>query len=316
MNPPEGANWESQAMAEGNGSGLKHDTAPLGAPFVPELSRRQFGAASLAGGLAMAAGAARAALPLTETDVTVKTPDGACDAAFIRPASGSYPGVLIWTDAFGLRPTFRDMGRRLAGEGYAVLIPNPYYRTTKAPGISTDINFQNPDDRAKLSALMGPLTAPGAAERDAVAYIGFLDSQSAVKKSSKIGTTGYCMGGPLTMRTAATMPDRVGAGGSFHGGGLVTDKPESPHLLVPKIKARYYFGIAASDDSKQPDAKDKLRAAFAAANVPAEIEVYEGSIHGWCVADMPLQNGMPIYNPALAERAWGHLVGLFKATLV
>ena len=284
----------------------------------PELSRRQFGAGSLAGSLAVATGAvsAGAALPLAESDVAVKTPEGVCDAAFIHPATGSYPGVVIWTDAFGLRPTFREMGRRLAAEGYSVLIPNPYYRSTKAPGITTDLNFQNPDDRAKLGALMGPLTAPGAAERDAVTYIAFLDGQPAVRKSSKIGTTGYCMGGPLTMRTAATAPDRVGAGASFHGGGLVTDKPESPHLLVPKIKAHYYFGIAASDDKTQPDAKDRLRVAFDAAKVPAEIEVYEGSIHGWCVPDMPLRDGMPIYNQPLAERAWGHLLGLFKATLV
>lgn len=301
-------------MADGRQSEHEHSDSSRG----HELSRRQFTAVSLGGGLAVAAGSisAGAALPLTETDVDVKTPDGACDAAFIHPATGSYPGVLIWTDAFGLRPTFREMGKRLAAEGYSVLIPNPYYRSAKAPGVSTDLNFQNPDDRAKLMALMGPLTAPGAAERDAVAFIDFLDAQSAVRKSSKIGTTGYCMGGPLTMRTAATMPDRVGAGGSFHGGGLVTDKPDSPHLLVPKIKARYYFGIAASDDKNQPDAKDKLKAAFAAAKLPAEIEVYEGSIHGWCVPDMPLRDGMPIYNQPLAQRAWGHLLGLFKTALV
>jgi carboxymethylenebutenolidase len=282
----------------------------------PELTRRKFGAASLAGGLAVATRTVSAAPALSETDVTIKTPDGVCDAAFIHPATGSYPGVLIWTDAFGLRPAFREMGRRLAAEGYAVLIPNPYYRTTKAPGITTDLNFQSPDDRAKLMALMGPLTAPGAAEEDAVAYIDFLDAQPAVNKASKIGTNGYCMGGPLTMRTAATRPDRVGAGGSFHGGGLVTDKPESPHLLVPKIKARYYFAVAASDDEKQPDAKDKLKAAFAAANVPAEIEVYEGSIHGWCVPDMPVRDGKAIYNQALAERAWAHLLQLYKTALV
>ena len=282
-----------------------------------ELSRRQFAAGSLAGGLAMASPVTASAAPaLTETDVDIKTPDGTCDAAFIHPATGTHPGIIIWTDAFGLRPTFREMGRRLAAEGYAVLIPNPYYRSSKAPGISPNINFQDPGDRAKLMAVMGPLTASGAAERDAVAYVDFLDAQAAVKKSAKIGTSGYCMGGPLTMRTAAIRPDRVGAGGSFHGGGLVTDKPESPHLLVPKIKAKYYFGIAESDDKTQPDAKDKLKAAFAAAHVPAEIEVYAGSIHGWCVPDMPLRDGMPIYNQALAERAWGHLTGLFKTALV
>jgi carboxymethylenebutenolidase len=301
-------------MSDGKNPEQEHGNSSRG----PALSRRQFTAVSLGGGLAVATGAipAEAALPVTETNVDIKTPDGTCDAAFIHPATGAYPGVIIWTDAFGLRPTFRDMGKRLAGEGYSVLIPNPYYRTTKAPGVSTDLNFQNPDDRAKLMALMGPLTAPGAVERDAAVFVNFLDAQSAVRKSSKIGTTGYCMGGALTMRTAAAVPDRVGAGGSFHGGGLVTDKPDSPHLLVPKIKARYYFGIAASDDKTQPDAKDKLKAAFAAAKVPAEIEVYEGSIHGWCVPDMPMRDGMPIYSKPLAERAWGHLLGLFQTTLV
>jgi carboxymethylenebutenolidase len=302
---------------------MTNDRNPdAGDPRGVELSRREFGAAALGGGLAMAAGPVSAApaltepAALTETDVTIKTPDGVSDAAFIHPASGDHPGVLIWTDAFGLRPAFRQMGRRLAAEGYTVLIPNPYYRTTKPPGITTAIDFQNPDDRAKLMALMGPLTAAGAAEKDAVAYVDFLDAQAAVRKGSKIGTTGYCMGGPLTMRTAATRPDRVGAAGSFHGGGLVTDKPDSPHLLAPKIKAACYFAIAASDDDKQPDAKDRLKAAFAAANVPAEIEVYAGAIHGWCVPDMPLQGGKPIYNQALAERAWGHLTELFKTTLV
>lgn len=260
--------------------------------------------------------AAGNSLALAESDVTVKTPDGACDAYFVHPATGSYPAVLIWTDAFGLRPAFRDMGKRLAAEGYAVLVPNPYYRAGQAPAVgATGLNFQNPDDRAKLTGLMGSLTASGVAERDATAYIDFLDAQPAVNKAAKIGTVGYCMGGPLTMRTAATRSDRVGAGASFHGGGLVTDKPESPHLLVPKIKARYYFGIAENDDKAQPDAKDRLKAAFAAANVPAEIEVYAGSMHGWCVPDMSVRAGAPIYNEALAERAWGHLTSLFKTTL-
>ena len=282
-----------------------------------ELSRRQFGAVSLAGGLVAASGAALAApLPVVETSVEIKTADGTCDAAFIHPTTGAYPAVLIWTDAFGLRPAFRDMGKRLAAEGYAVLVPNPYYRTTKAPGIGKDLNFGNPDDRAKLMAVMSSITSPGAAERDVVAYVAFLDSQAAVRKGSKIGTNGYCMGGPLTMRTAAALPDRIGAAGSFHGGGLVTDKPESPHLLVPKINARYYFGIAESDDKTQPDAKEKLKAAFAAAGKLAVIEVYEGSIHGWCVPDMPARDGNPIYNEALAERAWSNLLSLYKTSLV
>ena len=131
-----------------------------------------------------------------------------------------------------------------------------------------------------------------------------------------MGTTGYCMGGPLTMRTASSLPNRVGAAGSFHGGGLVTDKPESPHLLIPKMKARYLVAIASNDDARQPDAKDVLKAKFAEAKLTAEIEVYQGAMHGWCMPDAPAQNGVPLYNKDQAERAWGRLLGLFKAALV
>ena len=162
---------------------------------------------------------------------------------------------------------------------------------------------------------MASVNAPGAAEKDAVAYIAFLDAQKEVNKAKKIGTQGYCMGGPLVVKTAAAVPNRVGAGGSFHGGGLVTDKPDSPHLLASKIKARMYFGIASNDDMRQPDAKDKLKESFAAAKVPTEIEVYSGSLHGWCISDMPMQNGAPIYNKPDAERAWGKLVALYKTAL-
>ncbi len=284
-----------------------------------EPSRRDFVALSATAGLVAATrSASTAAAAVVEENVTVKTPDGSCDAAFIHPSAGSHPGVLIWTDAFGLRPAFRDMAKRLAGQGYAVLVPNPFYRVAKAPVFSdvASFNFQNPDDRAKLGPLMGSVSAPGAAERDAVAYIGFLDAQEQVDKAKKIGTQGYCMGGPLIVRTAAAVPGRVGAAASFHGGGLVTDKPESPHLLAPKIKARMYFGIASNDDQRQPDAKDKLREAFAAAKVMAEIEVYPGSLHGWCVPDMPAQNGKPIYSRPDAERAWEKLLALYKAALV
>ena len=209
------------------------------------------------------------------------------------------------------------MGKRLAAEGYSVLVPNPFYRVSKAPFTdASTFNFQNPADMAKLQPLMASVNAAGAAEKDAVAYVAFLDAQKEVNKSKKIGTQGYCMGGPLVMKTAATLPDRIGAAASFHGGGLVTDKPDSPHLLAPKIKARMYFGIAASDDTTQPDAKDKLKEAFAAAKVPAEVELYAGTQHGWCMKDMPKQaNGMPIYNQPDAERAWGKLLALYKKAL-
>jgi len=286
------------------------------APADP--SRREFVAASAAVGIAAASSSASAATKrVVERNVEVKTADGTCDAAFIHPASGAHAGVIIWTDVFGLRPVFRAMGKRIAAHGYCVLVPNPFYRTAKAPVI-TDVphfNFQNPAERAKLQTWTGPMNAPGAIERDAEAYVAFLDAQREVDTAKKIGTQGYCMGGPLVVRTAAHVPERIGAGGSFHGGGLVTDKPDSPHLLAPKIKARMYFAIAASDDTRQPDAKDKLREAFDAAHVAAEIEVYPGTIHGWCVADMPLQNGKPIYSKPDAERAWGKLLALYAAAL-
>jgi len=283
-----------------------------------DLSRRDFVAMSLSAGIAAAAVSASAApLQVVEKNVEIKTPDGTCNAVFIHPATGSYPAVLIWPDAFGLRPAVREMGKRLAADGYSVLVPNPFYRVAKDTGIDTaTFNFQNPTDRAKLGPLMGSIQAAGAAERDAVAFVTFLDAQKEVNKAKKIGTQGYCMGGALVMRTAATLPDRVGAGASFHGGGLVTDKPDSPHLLAPKIRAHMYFGVAANDDKQQPDAKDKLKAAFAAVNNPAEVELYSNSQHGWCMPDMPAQAGMPIYNKPDAERAWGKLLALYKTSLI
>jgi len=210
----------------------------------------------------------------------------------------------------------RDIAKRLAAEGYSVLVPNPFYRVSKAPFTNaSNFNFQNPTDMAKLRPLMASVNAPGNAEKDAVAYVAFLDAQKEVNKAKKIGTQGYCMGGALVVKTAAALPDRIGAGASFHGGGLVTDKTDSPHLLAPKIKARMYFGVASNDDARQPDAKDKLKEAFASAKVPAEIEVYAGALHGWCVPDMPTQNGTPIYNKPDAERARGKLIALYKAAL-
>jgi carboxymethylenebutenolidase len=289
----------------------KNDTQP------GDIARRDFVAFSVAAGLAATAGSAAAAgLDVVETDVEIKTPDGTCDAAFIHPKTGSHPGVLIWPDAFGLRPSMREMGKRIAAEGYSVLVPNPFYRVAKAPfSDASNFSFQNPADMAKLRPLMESVNAPGNAEKDAAAYVAFLDAQKEVNKAKKIGTQGYCMGGPLVVKTAAALPNRIGAGASFHGGGLVTDKPDSPHLLAPKIQARMYFGVASNDDARQPDAKDKLKEAFAAAKVPAEIEVYPGALHGWCVPDMPVQNGKPIYSKPDAERAWGKLVALYKVAL-
>ena len=285
-----------------------------------DISRRDFIAVSAAAGVAAMVVPASAATEVVETDVEVKTPDGICDAAFFHPKSGAHPGVIIWPDAFGLRPSMRGIGKRISAAGYSVLVPNPFYRVAKAPVFQSEevahFNFQDQSLMAKLRPLMGSISAPGAAEKDAEAFVAFLDSQHQVNKKKKIGTQGYCMGGPLVVRTCATVPDRLGAGASFHGGGLVTDRPTSPHLLAPKIKARMYFAIAANDNQRQPDAKDKLRESFAAANIPSEIEVYPNSQHGWCVPDMPAGPTGPIYNRPDAERAWGKLVALYKLALV
>jgi len=289
----------------------KHDSRKADGANV---SRREFIARSVAAGLVAATGQPFAAmLEVVESEVTVKTPDGTCDAAFIHPASGAHPGVLIWADALGLRAVMRDMGRRLAAEGYSVLVPNPFYRVSKAPQFTTaaNLDFKDQELLAKVRLLMSSVQSAGSAETDAVAYVAFLDAQPQVNKTKKLGTQGYCMGGPLVVRTAATVPERIGAGASFHGGGLVTDKPDSPHLLAPKIKARMYFGIAASDDQRQPDAKDKLRESFTKAGVPVEVEVYPAR-HGWCVPDMPIEDGAPVYDKAQAERAWSKLVALYK----
>jgi carboxymethylenebutenolidase len=278
-----------------------------------ELSRRDFVAMGIAAGIVAAAGGASAAdMQVVEKDVDITTPDGTCNAAFIHPTTGSHPAVIIWADAFGLRPALRDMGKRLAAQGYTVLVPNPFYRVTKDPKLDT-ATFDFAKDRDKIQPLMNSINADGAAEKDATAFIAWLDQQKEVNKSKKIGTQGYCMGGPLVMRTAATSA-RIGAGGSFHGGGLVTNNPNSPHLLAPKIHARMYFGVAKNDDERQPDAKDKLKAALDAAHVANKIEVYPAN-HGWCMPDMPAPANAPIYSKPDAERAWGELLALYKQAL-
>jgi len=277
------------------------------------LSRRGFIALSVAAGFGTAARSASGAeLPVIQTNVDVKTPDGTCDALFIRPhlQKGTHPGVLLWHDSPGLRPVIVDLGKRIAGEGYSVLVPNLFYRSARAPVFDASFDYANPADREKYARTVASFLAPGAAERDAVAYVAFLDGQREVNKNKKIGTHGYCLGGPYIMKTAAALPDRVGAGASFHGGFLVTDKPNSPHLLAPKIKARLYFAIASDDDKREPEVKNKLREAFAAPNVQAEIEVYPNALHGWCVPDSKAGE-----NKQDAERAWGKLVALYKMAL-
>lgn len=273
-----------------------------------ELSRRQFGALTVGTGLMFMLPKVADAAEVNESEVEIKTADGTCDAYFVHPASGKHPGVLVWPDIFGLRPAFKTMGKRLAESGYSVLVVNQFYRTKKPPIAAEGASFQDPDVRAALMKLAGALSKE-TVDTDAQAFIPWLDKQASVDKKRKMGTTGYCMGGPMTMRTAAAFPDRVGAGASFHGGGLVTDKPDSPHLLVPKMKASYLFAIAANDDEKQPDAKNVLRETFEKAKLPAEIEVYEGTMHGWCPPDSQ------VYNEEKAEKAWSRLLALFGKAL-
>jgi carboxymethylenebutenolidase len=266
------------------------------------VDRRGFGVL-LGTGVAMLLPRVANAVTVVESDVIVKTPDGMADCYFVHPASGTAPGVLVWPDIFGLRPAFRQMGKRLAESGYSVLVVNPFYRVKKAP--TAEAGGKTPIDQVM------PL-AKGLNETthmtDAKAFVGWLDSQASVAKNRKVGTQGYCMGGPIAFRTAAAVPDRVGAVGSFHGGGLVTNAPNSPHLQAAKSKAQFLIAIAQNDDMRAPKDKDILKETFAKANLPAEIEVY-GAAHGWCPPDSQ------VYNEALAEKAWSRLLALYGKAL-
>ncbi|MGA2709810.1 MAG: dienelactone hydrolase family protein [Steroidobacteraceae bacterium] len=286
----------------------EHDDLDEFARRSGELTRRQFGAMALSAGLVAALPKVADAAETQGADVEIKTPDGVADAYFVHPAKGKHAGVLIWPDIFGLRPAFKDMATRLAESGYSVLVINPFYRTKKAPTAPDHPDFNDPATRQSLMALAGTLN-PDTAVTDAKAFVAFLDSQASVDKRRKLGTTGYCMGGPFVLRAAATFPDRVGAGATFHGGGLVTDKPDSPHLLIPQMKAHFLIAIAENDDKKQPEAKDVLRDSFAKAHLPAEVEVYAGTMHGWCPPDSQ------VYNHDQAEKAWSRMLALFSSSL-
>jgi carboxymethylenebutenolidase len=273
-----------------------------------ELTRRRFGAMALGAGLVAALPKLANAAETKGQDVEIKTPDGTADAYFVYPAKGKYPGVLIWPDIFGLRPAFKEMATRLAESGYSTLVINPFYRTKKAPTAPDRPDFNDPATRQALMSLMGTL-GPDTAVIDAKAFVSFLVEQPSVDKKRKMATTGYCMGGPFVLRTAATFPDRIGAGATFHGGGLVTDKPDSPHLLIPQMKAHYLIAIAENDDKREPETKNVLRDSFAKAHLPAEIEVYAGTQHGWCPPDAQ------VYNHDQAEKAWSRMLALFSNSL-
>jgi carboxymethylenebutenolidase len=286
----------------------EHDDFSEFAKRGGDVSRRQFTTMALSASfLAMLPRLANAA-EVRGADVNIQTPDGVADAYFVHPATGRHPGVLIWPDIMGLRPAFRDMATRLAESGYSVLVVNPFYRTHRAPTAPEHSDFNDPSTRSALLALAGSLNATTAAT-DARAFIGYLDSQPPVDRKRKVGTTGYCMGGPLVFRTAAGMPERVGAAGTFHGGGLVTDKPDSPHLLIPNMKAQFLVAVAENDDAREPESKNALRQAFAGAHLSAEIEVYPGAQHGWCPPDSA------VYNREQAEKAWARLLALFSRSL-
>ena len=248
-------------------------------------------------------------------DVEVATPAGHCDAFLAHvPGRGELPAVILFPDAFGLRPAIRGMAKRLAAQGYAVLVPNPFYRAGKSPADGMVFDFQDPADRSRFMELRAPMTHEAVAQ-DTAAFVAFLDAQPFVRRHGKVGVVGYCMGGVLAMQAAAGVPDRIGAGASFHGGGLATDAPNSPHRLVPKMRAPFYFGIAANDDEREPEAKSVLADAFAAAQLAATIVVYEDTLHGWCMPDLSERTGRPVYNEPQAERAWGELLALFQRAL-
>ena len=267
------------------------------------ITRRQFGVL-LGAGVIMRLPQTPNAVKVTESEVTIKTPDGMADSYFVHPATGTAPGVLVWPDIFGLRPAFRQMGKRLAESGYSVLVVNPFYRTKKAPtaeqGAATPIQGLLP----LMQGVMNETTQM----TDAKAFIGWLDQQASVAKNRKIGTQGYCMGGPFALRTAAAS-DRVGAAASFHGAQLVADGPNSPHLQAAKTKAQFLIAIATNDDMQRPMDKTVMKDTFAKANVQAEIEVYTGAQHGWC----PPDSG--VYNQAQAEKAWSRLLALYGKAL-
>ncbi len=272
------------------------------------MTRRQFGRLSAAVGMAMMLPPVANAQDVSETDVEVTTPDGVADCYFVHPSTGQHPAVLVWPDILGLRPAFRAMGKRLAQSGYSVLVVNPFYRDARSPVVGEGANFGQPETRDIILPMARNLNAE-THFTDARAFVSFLDQQAAVDTGRKIGTTGYCMGGPMVRRTVAAVPDRLGAGATFHGGGLATDADDSPHLLIPNTTAHMLHCVAANDDEGDPEAKNTLRDAYAAAGLPAEIEVYEGTMHGWCPPDSQ------VYDEAQAERAWSRLLVLFESAL-
>ena len=272
------------------------------------VTRRKFNKMSATAALAAMLPPVANAQPVSGRDVEITTPDGVADCYFVYPSLGAHAAVLVWPDILGLRPAFREMGKRLARSGYAVLVVNPFYRDARSPVVKMGASFSDTPTRNIVLPMARNLNAD-THFTDARAFIGWLDQQPEVDTSRGVGTTGYCMGGPMVMRTAAAVPNRVKAGGTFHGGGLATDAPDSPHLLIPNTTAAMLHAVAENDDANDPDAKFRLREAYGAARIPAEVEVYEGTLHGWCAIDSQ------VYHQEQAERAWSRLLALFDRAL-
>jgi carboxymethylenebutenolidase len=272
------------------------------------LSRREFGALSVGAGVSMLLPRAEGAVAVTESEVNIKTPDGTADCYFVHPATGTGAGVVVWPDILGLRAAFRGMGKRLAESGYSVLVVNPFYRGKKAPVVPEGTVFSDPAVGSVIRPMAATLNA-ATHTTDAKAFLAWLDTQASVSKTRKIGTTGYCMGGPIVMRTAAAVPTRVGAAATFHASPLATTAVDSPHLSIPTMKAQFLIAIAENDDMRDPAAKTTLKESFAKAGLAAEIEVYAGASHGWCPPDSP------VYNKDQSEKAWSRLLALFEKAL-
>jgi carboxymethylenebutenolidase len=274
----------------------------------PDMSRRDFTKLAAGAGVGMMLPAAANAQSISERDIDIRTPDGVADCHFAYPSMGAHAAVLVWPDILALRPAFREMGRRLAREGYAVLTVNPFYRDARSPVVSYGASFGNPEVRNHVLPMARNLNED-THFTDARAFTAWLDEQPEVDTSKGIGTTGYCMGGPMVMRTVAAVPDRFAAGATFHGGGLATEQPNSPHLLIPETQAAMLHCVAENDDQNDPQAKVTLRQAYDDAGIPAEIEVYTDTLHGWCAIDSQ------VYHQEQAERAWSRLLNLFATNL-
>ncbi|WP_232492963.1 dienelactone hydrolase family protein [Novosphingobium kaempferiae] len=279
------------------------DLAPEDFAETGGIDRRTFAVLGMGAALAGCGAVAAEGGSVSERMVSITTTDGVCDAFFVHPGKGAHPGIVMWPDIAGLREAKKIMARNLAAQGFAVLVVNQYYRSGPAPVMQSFAEYRTPEGQAKIGPMRAALT-PDAITRDAKAYVAFLDTQDAVDRKRGIGSNGYCMGGPFTVRTAAAVPARVGAAVSLHGAGLVTEAADSPHRVLAGTKASFMFAIARNDDAKQPDAKTELKKAAEAAKRPAQVEVYAAD-HGWCVPDSPA------YDPGEADRAWKAMVATF-----